>query len=331
MQAFTLIELSIVLVIIGLIVGGILVGRDLISAAAVRAQISQIEKYQAAVNAFKGKYGELPGDIPAAPAAQFGLASRGLYAGEGDGNGLLEGITVDSPSGYSCSAGFGGEQAMLWVDLSFAKLVDGSFTTATPTDVITGNSAITVPKGIDKYLPRAKIAGGGYIYVWCGGWTAQNGTGGDGKNYFAVTGVTGTRTGWFNNIADIPIFTVAQAYSVDSKIDDGLPQYGNVTAMEGAISYVNGYNVPWISGGPIDSTTYPLVRVERYVGDFDLDNLGPLTPSAVSMFYAAENGITVDQTCYNDYSGGSHTKVEHYSIEQNNGVGMSCSLSFKFQ
>jgi len=59
-SGFTLIELSIVLVIIGLIVGGVLVGRDLISAASVRAQITQIEKYQQAVNAFRDKYGGVP-------------------------------------------------------------------------------------------------------------------------------------------------------------------------------------------------------------------------------------------------------------------------------
>lgn len=49
-QGFTLIELSIVLVIIGLIVGGILVGRELISAAEIRATVSQIEKYNTSVN-----------------------------------------------------------------------------------------------------------------------------------------------------------------------------------------------------------------------------------------------------------------------------------------
>jgi len=50
---FTLVELSIVLVIIGLIAGGILVGQDMIEAATVRAQISQIEKYETAANAFR--------------------------------------------------------------------------------------------------------------------------------------------------------------------------------------------------------------------------------------------------------------------------------------
>jgi prepilin-type N-terminal cleavage/methylation domain-containing protein len=62
---FTLIELSIVLVIIGLVVGGVLVGRDLICAAELRAQISQIEKYNTAVNTFYGKYGGLPGPLAA--------------------------------------------------------------------------------------------------------------------------------------------------------------------------------------------------------------------------------------------------------------------------
>jgi prepilin-type N-terminal cleavage/methylation domain-containing protein len=53
---FTLIEMSIVLVVIGLIVGAIMVGQNLIAAAAIRAQITQIEKYNSAVNTFRGKY-----------------------------------------------------------------------------------------------------------------------------------------------------------------------------------------------------------------------------------------------------------------------------------
>lgn len=54
---FTLVELSIVLVIIGLIIGGVMVGRDLIKTSEVRSQISQIEEFKTAVNTFKVKYG----------------------------------------------------------------------------------------------------------------------------------------------------------------------------------------------------------------------------------------------------------------------------------
>ena len=81
---FTLIELSIVLVIIGLIIGGILVGKDLIVAAANRAYISQLEKYNTATNAFKLKYGCLPGDC--AIATKIGLQD------DGDGNGYVSGL-----------------------------------------------------------------------------------------------------------------------------------------------------------------------------------------------------------------------------------------------
>src|ERR1700691_433072 len=90
-SGFTLIELSIVLVIIGLIVGGVLVGQDLIRAAEVRAQISQIEKYNTAVNTFRDKYNALPGDLPPTVPTQFGFAARAGTAGRGDGNGIIEG------------------------------------------------------------------------------------------------------------------------------------------------------------------------------------------------------------------------------------------------
>jgi hypothetical protein len=78
-----LIELAIVLVIIGLIVGGILVGQNLISAAAIRAQVSQFEKYQQAVNTFYGKYQALPGDLSKLNAANYGFQTRSGAFGDG--------------------------------------------------------------------------------------------------------------------------------------------------------------------------------------------------------------------------------------------------------
>src|ERR1700712_5355694 len=95
-QGFTLIELSIVLVIIGLIVGGVLVGQDLIRAAEIRATISQIEKFNTAVNTFRGKYNAIPGDMNLSTAITFGFATTNratgaATAGQGDGNGLLDG------------------------------------------------------------------------------------------------------------------------------------------------------------------------------------------------------------------------------------------------
>jgi len=155
-QGFTLIELSIVLVIIGLIVGGVLVGQDLIRAAAVRATVSQINKYNSAVNVFRDKYGALPGDLNSAVANQFGFAARGIgvgiSGGQGDGNGVIEGTTgqVDGFAGD-------GETTMFWVDLSSANglninLIDDSFNTATATGFPTINTA-----ALPNYFPLAKF------------------------------------------------------------------------------------------------------------------------------------------------------------------------------
>lgn len=61
-NGFTLVELSIVLVIIGLVIGGVLVGKELIRAADIRANIADIEKLKTTINTFRLKYNCLPGD-----------------------------------------------------------------------------------------------------------------------------------------------------------------------------------------------------------------------------------------------------------------------------
>jgi len=176
-RGFTLIEMPIVLVIIGLIVGGILVGKDLIGAAGVRATITQIEKYQRAANTFKGKYGELPGDLDANTAATVGFAARGAYAGEGDGNGIIEGMSCFTGQ---CNYGWAeqaGETVMFWEDLSQMGFIDGGFTLASaylvPNIDITGSL-------IGQYIPEAKIGNGNYIYVYSVS---------TGVNYYGLSGV----------------------------------------------------------------------------------------------------------------------------------------------
>jgi len=75
-SAFSLVELSIVLVILGLLTGGILAGQSLIRASELRSVVSQYQRYVAAVNTFKDKYFALPGDMP--NATQFWQKQGGL-------------------------------------------------------------------------------------------------------------------------------------------------------------------------------------------------------------------------------------------------------------
>jgi prepilin-type N-terminal cleavage/methylation domain-containing protein len=215
-NGFTLIELSIVLVIIGLIVGGILVGRDLILAASLRAQTSQIDQYQAAVRTFQGKYNCLPGDC--INAVQLGFPARGPGPGDGDGNGVVDGERADG--------NFAGEPLTFWVDLSAAHLVSGNYTLGIyPYNTVWG---VTVTgSGIDSFLPPAAIGPGNYVYIYADAYVGGAGYAGNGINYFGVAASTSLISGYLETSPDL---TALQASVIDAKIDDGYPQSGRVLA-----------------------------------------------------------------------------------------------------
>jgi prepilin-type N-terminal cleavage/methylation domain-containing protein len=295
LSGFTLIELSVVLVIIGLIVGGILVGQDLIETAGVRAQVSQIEKNQASVNTFRTKYNCLPGDC--ANAADFGFVARGPNRGQGDGNGLIEGYSAwfgtENPGTYESA----GETSVFWVDLSAAQLTDGSFTTATMNDY-TGSPLLSV----SDIMPAGKTSGASYVYVWSD----------NSANYFGLADIT--LLGWSVPWA-VPGVRVSEAYYIDSKIDDGLPQTGNVTAKFLNYGYQQGgggnIGAIWAKGGSAISPS-PATAYGTGVGadPGTAENAGPLT-------------------CY-DNSGDAGNPMQ-YSMSQSDGANPDCALSFRFQ
>jgi prepilin-type N-terminal cleavage/methylation domain-containing protein len=218
---FTLIELSIVLVIIGLIVGGILVGRNLIKASEVRATITQIEKYNTATNTFREKYGGLPGDLAAPVASQFGFVARTGVRGMGDGNGVIEGYEGGPTYGWTPF----GETVFFWEDLSSAHLIDQSFSTASET---VGPNGILSP---NLFVPQAALPGATIeVFSVCQSVGNTCFTGSAGINYFALMVLSpASEWGMFGEASGG--ITVAQAYMIDSKLDDGLPTTGNVQAF----------------------------------------------------------------------------------------------------
>lgn len=143
---FSLVELSIVLVILGLLVGGILAGQSLIRASELRAVTTEYNRWITATHAFRDKYFGLPGDLrnatsfwgdnnTACPDAAIANGTPG--ACNGNGNNLVEDLGT--------AAGAANELFAYWQQLALAGLIEGNYTGlngVTSLDaVLTGTSA----------------------------------------------------------------------------------------------------------------------------------------------------------------------------------------------
>src|SRR5690606_37133013 len=114
-QGFTLIEIAIVLVIIGLLLGGVLKGQELITSARVRNMISSQDGIKAAYFGFLDRYRALPGDYNGAQANIPGCGS----CTNGNNNGQIRtqsaGDAIDEPNN-------------VWEHLSRAGFITGTYT-----------------------------------------------------------------------------------------------------------------------------------------------------------------------------------------------------------
>jgi prepilin-type N-terminal cleavage/methylation domain-containing protein len=113
-RGFTLIEIAIVLVIIGLLLGGVLKGQELITGARVRNIIQQQDGVKAAYFGFLDRYRALPGDYLNASTNIAGLAATE----NGDGNGRIE------VAGGGASTN---ESVLVWEHLSRAQFINGLY------------------------------------------------------------------------------------------------------------------------------------------------------------------------------------------------------------
>jgi prepilin-type N-terminal cleavage/methylation domain-containing protein len=114
-SGFTLVEIAIVLVIIGLLLGGVLKGQELINSAKVKNLANDFRNIPTMVFAYQDKFRAIPGDDRAA-ITHVGATNNG------DGNGRIDGAWNAQPAGGACAT----ESCNFWQHVRLANLAAGT-------------------------------------------------------------------------------------------------------------------------------------------------------------------------------------------------------------
>jgi type II secretory pathway pseudopilin PulG len=216
--AFSLVELAIVLVILGLLTGGILTGQSLIRAAELRSVTTEFQRYQTAVHTFRDKYFALPGDMRNATAfwgemtncGASGPSGTGTQTCNGDGDGQISENVANQT----------GENFLFWQHLANAGLIEGSYS-----GISGSGSSRDNDLGVNS--PASKLNNAGWSVRYFDTSSASNSNSYQinyGNNF-----LFGSDDASFETF--LPVLSPEEAWNIDKKIDDGLPAQGKIIAM----------------------------------------------------------------------------------------------------
>ena len=236
----TLVELSIVLVIIALVVGGVLAGQALTEQAKLRKIINEIDNYKKAATTFKLKYNYLPGDLP--NADNFFPTECNVNPNRCRGNGDGQVIRLDTIPGCK-------EDVRFWHVIYWAGLasVEPASTWNLTCNSNPPNSAVPMIAGDSQLVPRIYAPGdfADPAGTWWRGYPSSN-------HSLILNGDYGERIG---------TITTINAKSINAKLDDGKPMTGMVQGEHTVTSV--GADRRCKTTNIISTTDYDIAYTER--------------------------------------------------------------------
>ena len=163
-SGFTLVEIAIVLVIIGLLLGGILKGQELINSAKGNNLINLVRGLQTQVYAYQDRFKQLPGDdARASTNLNDGTTAATVATGTTVGNGLIEGLMFPTT--------LTGETALIWQHLRMANLATGPSLTSDPAyfplHALNGRMGINTATAANSKLLAWPPAVHNFVYRGC--------------------------------------------------------------------------------------------------------------------------------------------------------------------
>jgi prepilin-type N-terminal cleavage/methylation domain-containing protein len=154
-SGFTLVEIAIVLVIIGLLLGGILKGQELINSAKVKNLANDFRVIPTYIYAYQDKFKSLPGDDSQVVAH---VGATGTQAGAGAGNGVVDGAWN--------STNAADESFLFWQHVRLANLAAGP-TLTTDAEYVPKN-AVGGALGVSSMTtPQVQVTGMTGTYQVC--------------------------------------------------------------------------------------------------------------------------------------------------------------------
>jgi len=234
-SAFSLVELSIVIVVIGLLVGGIMVGQGMIQTAKLRTISTDFSMYRSALNSFREKYSALPGDMP--NATQFWGPADGVIMDVGVVDDCAN-LTTAAVGNETCNGngnGFIAEQSVQyyeayrgWQQLANAGMIKGKYTGVSGT-----NRA--------EWFNRPGVNSPAIALDKRGSWSFRSFSedyAGD-TDWFAVPAGNYLMAGAsvtnpvVNMHSGDALFSAGEARMIDGKFDDGIAGSGNIMTFKG--------------------------------------------------------------------------------------------------